>query len=468
MGGRSSKQHSDERAVAAIDAAYGNHPRSISRLHDDELLHMLSFLALKDLAQLVHCSRRFRHVARKERNRGSEIAPAVRDIPSLVRSSLKRHVASVLLSESGVGAHVNRATLQQLRLLPHLTKLDVRVADIDTAKALLPRWSTTSVTAAAEKLIAALPTQLRSFCFATCPLYWTESTIKFETLSAAFLTAAATMRQLTELRISHSARWDGMQLDALVALPQLRTLTIAGSLAQQNRALSGLRQLRQLRELTLKCIQPEDFALLCQPPHALQLEALRVDMGLGAHQMHALVQLPTLTELESPFVHPDAWPLLPQLPLLRRLQIVHAMEFTEALTSSLSSSLARCTALDELTLSVTFAPSFWQQFYGVASTEEERQAQWTTLLRSVPNLVRLGVRLEDASSLLAVLPLHLPRLERLLLRSLDVRGDVTLAQLAHPTLQQVDVRCTLTEEEVQALLRNPRLPQMRSCLTRRI
>jgi hypothetical protein len=138
MGVRSSKQSSAERAAAAIDAAYGNHPRSISRLHDDELLHMLAFLALQDLALLVRCSRRFHHVSRKERNRGSEIAPAVRDIPSLVRSSLKRHIASVLLGECGVDAHVNRSTLRQLRLLPHLTKLDVRVVDIDAPKRCCP------------------------------------------------------------------------------------------------------------------------------------------------------------------------------------------------------------------------------------------------------------------------------------------------------------------------------------------
>jgi hypothetical protein len=226
------------------------------------------------------------------------------------------------------------------------------------------------VTAAAEKLIAALPTQLRSFSFATGPPYWTKSIVKYEILGAALLAAAATMRQLTELHISHQTRWDGMQFDPLVALPQLRTLTIAGSLANQNR---GLKQLRQLRELTLKCIHWEVLSMLCQPPHALQLETLRIDMGLGAHQMHALVHWPTLTELDSPFINPDAWPLLPQLPHLRRLQIVNANELTEALASSISSSLSLCTALDELTLSVTFALSFWQRLYGGSTVEQEQR-----------------------------------------------------------------------------------------------
>jgi hypothetical protein len=56
-------------AAAADEAAYGNHPQSISRLHDDELSCVLTFLSLKDLTQLVRCSRRFNAVARKERSR---------------------------------------------------------------------------------------------------------------------------------------------------------------------------------------------------------------------------------------------------------------------------------------------------------------------------------------------------------------------------------------------------------------
>jgi hypothetical protein len=65
-----------------------------------------------------------------------------------------------------------------------------------------------------------------------------------------------------------------------------------------------------------------------------------------------------------------------------------------------------------------------------------------------------------------VLPVHLPRLERLALRSVSIRvalGD----QLAHPTLQQLHLDKAafhaLTDAQIHALLHNPRLPQLTSC-----
>jgi hypothetical protein len=60
-------------AVAAIDAAYGDRPRSISRLHDDELTCVLSILPLEELAVVVRCSRRFNGIARRERGRALHI-----------------------------------------------------------------------------------------------------------------------------------------------------------------------------------------------------------------------------------------------------------------------------------------------------------------------------------------------------------------------------------------------------------
>jgi hypothetical protein len=66
--------------------------------------------------------------------------------------------------------------------------------------------------------------------------------------------------------------------------------------------------------------------------------------------------------------------------------------------------------------------------------------------------------------LLAVLPEHLPRLERFVLCSMDAY-EVVLTQLAHPSLQEFELlgERTLTEEEVQSLFHNPRLPRLVSC-----
>jgi hypothetical protein len=64
--------------------------------------------------------------------------------------------------------------------------------------------------------------------------------------------------------------------------------------------------------------------------------------------------------------------------------------------------------------------------------------------------------------LLAVLPTHLPRLERL---ALEGCSDDALTQLAHPTLQQLELKDDhrLKEAEVQSLLHNSRLPKLSSC-----
>jgi hypothetical protein len=390
------------RAAAAIVAAYGNHPHSISRLHDDELACMLSFLSLTDLAQLVCCSRRFNGVARRERSRELAATPVVGSIPPLLRSSLSHHVASVRLEKrDSTAAHITRTTLVPLRSLPQLTKLHVRVSSDAAAAVLL--HGTSAAADAAETLQATLPTSLRSFSFFTYP-GWVETTAHLRQLASALLAAATTMHQLTELRIEHIASWADMRLDALCALPLLRNLKLIS--ANFVIPVLGVKQLSQLRELELELVRSADLVSLCQPPHSLQLETLRVDLEIGEVEMRALLHLPSLTHVEPRLFHRDAWPLLPQLPHLRRLNLRAKAWFTDESTSMLSAALTLCTALDDLTLTVVFPP-----VVGGDPPEEEQRPRWSALLHSVPQLTRLEVLTGFAAPLFAVLPAHLPQLQ---------------------------------------------------------
>jgi hypothetical protein len=155
------------------------------------------------------------------------------------------------------------------------------------------------------------------------------------------------------------------------------------------------------------------------------------------------------------------------LPRLRRLQITPALNITGAHAASLSTALAGCTALDDLTLCLHFTCDRNEE------EEEEEEAirtaamegQWTSILQSVPNLRRLVAVAHFAAPFLSTLPAHLPQLEELTLYAQSTSADCIVAQLAHPTLQQleVDSDCDLTSEQVHSLLHNPRLPQLRSC-----
>jgi hypothetical protein len=449
------------RAAAAIDAAYGNHPGSISRLHDDELASVLPFLHMTDLALLVRCSRRFKGVVRKERSRGLSLFPAVRSVPLFVRSSLGHHIASVRLGQCDMrDAQITRGMLQQLRSLPRLTKLEVRVYGNRAAAALLQGTSSATATGLIQD---ALPTCLRSFSFTTHPSHSGPPSASVDQLGSVFLAAAAHMPQLTGLSIHHEASWAEMKLDALVALPLLRKLKLNGF--EHDIPLSGLKAFSQLRELNLEHVASIDFVALCTPPHSLQLDALIVDIGLKEEDMRALAHLPTLTHLTALLVIPGAWPLLPELPRLRRLSMAHypfLLSGTQAI--ALSEALARCAALNDLAFSLDFK----RDDFSNASAEEQR-ARWTLLLRGLPNLRRLRVKTSSIAPLLAVLATHLPRLKRLVLISVYSSSScgVLLAQLAHPTLQALEWRGRrpMTEAEMQSLLHNPRrrLPQLRSC-----
>jgi hypothetical protein len=446
------------RAAAVIDAAYGNHPRSISRLHDDELACVLSFLSLKELALLVCCSRRFNGVARKERSRGLSLMPTVRSIPFFMHSSLSHHITSVRLGQNDMGdAPITRAMLYQLRSLPRLTRFDLLVYGNRAAAALIRGTSSATATALMQ---AALPTSLRSFSFTTRLSYSGPPSVSLVNLGAVFLAAAATMSQLTELSIHQEASWAEMRLDTLSALPLLRKLKLNGFDCEI--PLPSLKGLSQLRELKLEQLTRGDLVTLCTPPHALRLETLTVDIGISEEDMRALAHLPTLTHLAALLVIPDAWSLLTELPRLRRLSMEHYnFILIDAQAIALSEGLARCAALVDLALSLDFRRDNISDV-----PEEEQRARWTLLLRGLPNLRRLHMKTTSVAPLLAVLPDHLPRLKRLALISLNrSRTDVLLSQLAHPTLQALEWRDRrpLTEVEVQSLLHNPRLPQLRSC-----
>jgi hypothetical protein len=459
------------RAAAAIDAAYGDRPRSISRLHDDELVSVLAFLHLKDLAQLVRCSRRFNGVARRERGRELAATPAMRSIPALVRSSLSHHITSVRLEKRDASdSNITRATLQQLRSLPQLTKLDVRVYTEGAAASLLHGASSAS---AAESLQTVLPSSVRALSLTAFPQSRRAPEDKFKAVIATFLGAVVAMPQLMELTLRQTAQWNGMRLDALAALPQLRKLSLLSS--STGLSLVPLKAMNQLRELTLGFVESEELLSLFTLPHSLQLEVLRMETELFGDEMRALLSVPTLTELQPFGMDADAWSLLPQLPHLRRLVILPETSLTAEHTSSLSTALSRCTALEDVTLSASFEPDENEQ-------EEEElldengavfqtvmEARWTDILRSVPNLRRMTVATgnDELRALFTVLPAHLPRLEQLMLDGWSGSVVSILTQLAHPTLKQLELteklHRALSQEQLQSMLHNPRLPYLCRC-----
>jgi hypothetical protein len=151
---------------------------------------------------------------------------------------------------------------------------------------------------------------------------------------------------------------------------------------------------------------------------------------------------------------------LPGLARLRRLTIAQTLRLSAPLANALSTALAGCVALDELSLSVKFV-----QDDGGTASGKKQQSRWSALLRSVPHLVRLVVTTTFVGPFLLALATHLPRLEQLLLVTRPGAIDFIVRMLSHPTLQQLEVMNDrdMTAEEVASLLHNPRLPQLRSC-----
>jgi hypothetical protein len=139
----------------------------------------------------------------------------------------------------------------------------------------------------------------------------------------------------------------------------------------------------------------------------LQLEHFDVGQTtLDAVTMRTLSQLPSLTSLEHGYLRPDGWPLLPQLPRLQQLV------FPSMWMPMAEKALARCDTLTDLSLAMIDFE---------AATQEECEARWTRILRSVPNLRRLRIEHCRIDPLLSVLPFCLPRLEHLSLGKLRAK-----------------------------------------------
>jgi hypothetical protein len=245
----------------------------------------------------------------------------------------------------------------------------------------------------------------------------------------------------------------------------LRKLHFA-CLGEAKALLTEVKQLSQLRELDICHAKPEELECLCLPPHALQLQCLHLSEIADHRRMSAMLHLPTLTSLELWFLQPDAWALLPQLPLLRRLEIEFEPNFmTPPLTSLMCSALSRCVALVELTLPLLFFPG---EHHDAVDAEVE-QRTWTELLRSTPHLRSFAARVKRPVPFLRALQSQLPALTTLSLLSCFALPVTVLQHLAHPTLQQVTLKSeyrelTQAQQGWRAqLIHSAQLPQLDAC-----
>jgi hypothetical protein len=337
--GRRETSHIRTTAVD-IGTAYANNSHSISRLHDDELSCVLPFLSLADLTRMVRCSRHFNALARKEHSRGLHLeGDAATGIVPLPSSTISHHITSLQLEYE-----VTRDTLRQLYGLPQLTALQLMLYDDAVIGHFMEGLSPET---AAAGLRAVLPTHLRSLSVTAGSF---PSLDEFSAaLASAFWAALGDMTQLTELTL---LQYGGLLYvrPELAHLPHLRKLTM-GPAGWRGEHVHTWQQLTQLRELTLHDGYTDRIRLLCQPPHALQLESLTfASMMVDEETMRALLHLPTLTALHPRCIRDDAWPLLPQLPLLRQLSFRSFLSLSREQLSSLCASLSRCSSLEDLTL----------------------------------------------------------------------------------------------------------------------
>ena len=442
-----------------IEVAYANHPRSISRLHDDELACVLPFLALKQLARLVRCSRRFNAVVRKERSRGLHWRGGA-NIAQGPSSSLRHHISSLHLDRTfNRNTMVTRDTLQRLHGLPRLTSLQLTLYE----DAIGHLFAGLSPETAAAALRAVLPTQLRSFSAIAGSQYSPLDSHSADLVSS-FWGALENITQLTELNIEQYSSSMHVRPE-LAGLADLRKLTL-GTAGERGEHVAALKQLSQLRELTLHDDSAERLRLLCQPPHALELESLTLTslrLKVDEATMHALLHLPTLTALDPSCISDAAWPLLPQLPRLRRLHLYPTSPLTSEGVTSLCAALSRCSSLEDLTLCyLTFvAPS------GVERADaQQKQAAWSALLSSVPKLRRLHLD-GDMTSLLPLLPFHLPLLEHLLLNGFADGKEDHFARIAHPNLRILELGTinfvSPSDKQLHACKLSERLPKLERC-----
>jgi hypothetical protein len=267
------------------------------------------------------------------------------------------------------------------------------------------------------------------------------------------------MTQLTELHIEqHSDRM--LVRPELAGLTHLRKLTL-GPAGQNGEHVAELKQLSQLQDLILLDHFPDRIRLLCRPPCALQIQRLTLasyGLELDEATMRALLHLPKLTALNSWCVSHDAWPLLPQLPLLRRLRLWPSDRLTPDRMASLCAALSRCSALVDLHFAGDIVSAD-----GELLVAEQEQTAWAALLSSVPNLRRLCVG-GDVAPFLAVLPLHLAHLEELSLSGCGPHGAPPYVQVAHPNLRLLELGPSdpspPSEEEVRAWMGSERLPKL--------
>jgi hypothetical protein len=441
-----------------ISLAYATHMRSIPRLHDDELSYVLRFLSLQELVQLVRCSHRLNGVARKDRSRGLRLKGDAAVVPLLLTSMLSHHVSLLHLDHYfSSDAPVTRDTLRRLCDLPRLTSLQLSL-QTDESVDLLMQGLTPENAAAA--LRAVLPTHLRSFGVTTGPRY-SQLSGQTAALASAFWAALGDMPQLSELSIEQRSERMHVRPE-LAHLLHLRKLRL-GPTGGMDEHVGELKQLGQLRELILYDEGVEHIRLLCQPPHALQLESISLpSTTLDEATMRALLRLPTLTALNPSRIQPDAWPLLPQLPLLRRLRLRPSQWLTPNSLASLCESLSRCSALEDLTSSMRFVSAKHTELTAVA-----RRAGWAALLSSVSNLRQLRINC-SMDALLPVLPSHLPLLEHLALSGGGSYGVDHFARVSHPNIRQLELGPigdeSPSDRQLRACLRSKHLPKLERCV----
>jgi hypothetical protein len=414
--------------------------RSITRLHDDELSCLLPFLSLSDLAQLVRCARRFNAVARKERSRGLELEGGSNIVP-LPSSALSHHIISLHLERrrhiSAPRRRLTRDTLKQLRDLPALTALQLTLRNDAAVDHFMDGLSLDN---AAAELRATLPTHLRSFSISAGT---TSDPLRRRcaAFASSFWAALGELTQLTELCIKQHGGYMHPR-PALAQLPHLRKLTL-GPAGERGEHVEALKQLSHLRELILLDWNPGRIRLLAQPPHALQLKSLALpSMSVDEVSMRALLHLATLTALRPGRLSAKAWPLLPQLPLLRHLSFSSYDSLTPAQLSSLCAAFSHCPLLVDLTL----AHVSFEAAEGGELTTEQKSAGWAALLSRVPNLRRLAVDGDHVAHLLPVLPLHVPLLAHLTLCTWAHLGLAHYAWVSHPNIRQLDLHYVSTVE----------------------
>jgi hypothetical protein len=356
--------------------------------------------------------------------------------------------------------------LGQLRSLPQLTALELVLSRHDDASSLMQRLTSENAVAALQ---AVLPTQLRSFEF-SIRSGKPELIAQAQLLFKSILAALPVMPQLTALTLVPYHMPPEVRLAVLTQLPHLQKLVLYGvDLADEQ--VAEIKQLK-LRELDVDLTSPQ-VVQLCQPPHSLRLKQIP-DTGTSVDEstMRALIHMPTLTELGPYYLDPEVWPLLSQLPKLRRLAMDPCCTLTTERMALLSSSLSACPApLTGLALEhvrffdVDDEQMEEQEEEPEESSDEEQQARWTMLLRGLPQLQNLIVLVRNALPLLPLLPLHCPELVQLRLFT-TTPAEELIAHLAHPTMEILDLRCTddpLSEEQTDQLLSSSRLPELIDC-----